>query len=58
MEHGTRDPSTNITNDDPITAGKIALAHLNEFLDYYDKLEEMEEEAEEFWEKKQKMSKK
>jgi hypothetical protein len=51
LEHGTRDPSTNVTNDDPILTGKIALAHLNEFADYYDRLEEMEEEAEEFWEK-------
>jgi hypothetical protein len=52
LEHGIRDPSTNVTNDDPIMTGKIALAHLNEFPDYYDRLEEMEEEAEEFWEKK------
>jgi hypothetical protein len=51
LEHGTRDPSTNVTNDDPIMTGKIALAHLNEFPDYYDRLEEMEEEAEEFWDK-------
>jgi Protein of unknown function (DUF5661) len=52
LEHGTRDPSTNVTNDDPIMTGKIALAHLNEFPDYYDRLEEMEEKAEKFWEKK------
>jgi hypothetical protein len=52
LEHGTRAPSTNVTNDDPIMTGKIALAHLNEFPDYYDRLEEMEEEAEKFWEKK------
>jgi hypothetical protein len=52
LEHGTRDPETNVTNDDPIMTGKIALAHLNEFSDYYDRLEEMEEEAEEFWGKK------
>lgn len=52
LEHGTRDPSTNVTNDDPIMTGKIALAHLNEFPDYYDRLEEMEEKAEGFWEKK------
>lgn len=51
LEHGTRDPGTNVTNDDPIMTGKIALAHLNEFPDYYERLEEMEEEAEEFWEK-------
>ncbi len=51
LEHGTKDPLTNVTNDDPIITGKIALAHLNEFSDYYDRLEEMEEEAEKFWEK-------
>lgn len=50
LEHGTQDPTTNVTNDDPIMTGKIALAHLNEFPDYYDRLEQMEEEAEEFWE--------
>ena len=52
LEHGTRDSSTNVTNDDPIMTGKIALAHLNEFPDYYDRLEEMEEEAEKFWKMK------
>ncbi|MDW5550803.1 DUF5661 family protein [Methanosarcina sp.] len=52
LEHGTQDPLTNVTNDDPIMTGKIALAHLNEFQDYYDRLEEMEDKAEKFWEKK------
>ena len=51
LEHGTIDPNTNVSNDDPITTGKIALAHLNEFPDYYDRLEKMEKEADEFWEK-------
>jgi Protein of unknown function (DUF5661) len=51
LEHGTRDRLTNVTNDDPLMIGKIALAHLNEFPDYYDRLEKMEREAEEFWEK-------
>lgn len=51
LEHGTQNPWTNVTNDDPTITGKIALAHLNEFPDYYDRLEEMEEEAEKFWEK-------
>lgn len=49
LEHGTVDSNTNITNDDPIMTGKIALAHLNEFPDYYDRLEKMEKEADEFW---------
>jgi hypothetical protein len=46
LEHGTQDPATNVTDDDPITTGKIALAHLNEFADYYVRLEKMEAEAE------------
>lgn len=45
LEHGLCDPSTNVTNDDPVMTGKIALAHLNEISDYYDRLEKMEEEA-------------
>lgn len=45
LEHGTISPSTNVTNDDPIMTGKIALAHLNEFPDYYTRLEKMEESA-------------
>jgi len=45
LEHGLADPHTNVTNDDPIMTGKIALAHLNEFPDYYTRLEKMEEEA-------------
>jgi hypothetical protein len=49
LEHGTVSPSTNVTNDDPILTGKIALAHLNEFADYYTRLEKMEKEADEFW---------
>jgi hypothetical protein len=52
LEHGKRDPNTNVTNDDPIMTGKIALAHLNEFPDYYIRLTKMEEEAEEFHRKK------
>jgi hypothetical protein len=52
LEHGTIDPCTNVTDDDPIMTGKIALAHLNEFSDYYDRLEEMEEKAENFWKNK------
>jgi Protein of unknown function (DUF5661) len=46
LEHGLHDPATNVTNDDPIVTGKIALAHLNEFPDYYKRLERMEAEAE------------
>ena len=46
LEHGTVDPHTNVTNDDSIMTGKIALAHLNEFPDYYTRLDKMEKEAE------------
>ncbi len=46
LEHGLVDPHTNVTNDDPLMTGKIALAHLNEFPDYYTRLEKMEAEAE------------
>jgi Protein of unknown function (DUF5661) len=46
LEHGSRDPVTNVTNDDPIVTGKIAWAHLREFPDYYDRLAAMEAEAE------------
>ena len=46
LEHGLIDPQTNVTDDDPVLTGKIALAHLNEFSDYYTRLYEMEEEAE------------
>ncbi len=49
LEHGYRDSLTNVTNDDSLVTGKIALAHLNEFPDYYDKLEKMEREADKFW---------
>lgn len=49
LEHGTADPATNVTNDDELITMKIALAHLNEFPDYYIRLEKMEDEAEAFW---------
>jgi len=45
LEHGRHDPTTDVTGDDPVVTGKIALAHLNEFADYYTRLERMEEEA-------------
>lgn len=48
LEHGSQNPETNVTNDDPLITGRIALAHLNEFSDYYLRLEKMEEEAKNF----------
>ena len=53
LEHGTISPKTNITDDDPLITGKIALAHLNEFADYYTRLKEMEKEADKFWGKEE-----
>lgn len=52
LEHGRRSPSTNVTNDNPVTTGKIALAHLREFPDYYTRLSKLEEEAKAYWAKK------
>jgi len=49
LEHGLRESSTNVTNDDSLVTGKIALAHLNEFPDYYTRLKKMEKEADDFW---------
>ncbi|HZT84319.1 MAG TPA: DUF5661 family protein [Gaiellaceae bacterium] len=49
FEHGSHAPQTNVTNDDPIVTGKIALAHMKEFPDYYERLERMEAEAERYW---------
>jgi uncharacterized protein DUF5661 len=49
FEHGSHDPQTNVTDDDPIVTGKIALAHMKEFPDYYERLERMEAEAEQSW---------
>ena len=47
LEHGSRELSINVTNNDEITTGKIALAHLNEFPDYYTRLQKMESQAKE-----------
>jgi uncharacterized protein DUF5661 len=48
-EHGSHDPQTDVTGDDPVITGKIALAHMKEFPDYYVRLERMEQEAESDW---------
>jgi Protein of unknown function (DUF5661) len=47
LEHGLNAPSTDVTGNDPILTGKIALAHLNEYADYYTRLKKMEREAKE-----------
>ena len=49
LEHGTVNPITNVTNDDLIITGKIALAHLMEYPNYYNEeygLPAMEKELE------------
>ncbi len=48
LEHGRRDASTDVTGNDPILTGKIALAHLNEFPDYYTRLKKMEAAAKKY----------
>jgi hypothetical protein len=52
LEHGAIKPKTDVTGDDPLLTGKIALAHLTEFPDYYTRLAKMEEEAKRFWKSK------
>ena len=51
LEHGRRTPETNVSNDNPIITGKIALAHLKEFPDYYTRLKKLEIEANAYWSK-------
>ena len=36
LEHGKINSNTNVTNNDLEMTAKIALAHLNEFINYYD----------------------
>jgi hypothetical protein len=52
LEHGAHDPETDVTEDDLLLTGKIALAHLKEFPDYYTRLAKMEAEAEDYWSKR------
>jgi len=49
LEHGLHDLLTNVSDDDPHVTAKIALAHLNEFPDYYTRLEQLEEQARRDW---------
>ena len=52
LEHGLRDAATNVTGDDMMMTAKIALAHLNEYPDYYTRLAILEQEADDFWSQK------
>ena len=56
LEHGMIDKRTNVTNDDLMKTGKIALAHLLEYPDYYTRLKKMEDAAEKYWKNKKKPS--
>ncbi|PRR83444.1 DUF5661 family protein [Clostridium vincentii] len=52
LEHGKINSNTNVTDNNPLVTGKIALAHLEEFPDYYTRLEKMENDAEKYWKNK------
>lgn len=52
LEHGSKSKKTDVTGDNPIITGKIALAHLNEIPDYYERLKKLEEDAKIYWSKK------
>lgn len=49
LEHGTRDPLTNVTDNDLVLTAMITIAHINEFPNYYAKLKKMEQELETQW---------
>lgn len=49
LEHGTRTPELNVTGDDAVATAKIAVAHLREFPDYYERLERMEAQGSAAW---------
>jgi hypothetical protein len=54
LEHGKRSNLTNVTNDDLLVTAKIALAHIIEFPDYYQRLAILEQDAEKYWKKNSK----
>jgi hypothetical protein len=54
LEHGLHNKKTNITDNDYIKTGKIALAHILEYPNYYEKLISMEEKLKKYWEGKKK----
>jgi hypothetical protein len=56
LEHGKRNKKTNVTNDNSLLTGKIALAHLNEFPDYYTRLERLEKQADKKWKGKKRFN--
>jgi hypothetical protein len=49
LEHGKKSPKTNVTSDNLKTTVKIVLAHVMEYKDYYERLEDMEKQAKKYW---------
>jgi hypothetical protein len=45
LEHGSINPATDVSHDDELVTGRIALAHLREIPDYYTRLAAMEHDA-------------
>ena len=45
LEHGIRFPNANVTNNHPLITGMIVIAHFEESLDYYQRLEVAELEG-------------
>lgn len=56
LEHGLQLIKTNVTDDDVLKTLKIALAHLDEYPDYYERLIKMEKQADKYWKNKNKPS--
>ena len=54
LEHGLVDKRTNVTRNNITKTGKIALAHILEFPDYYIRLKKMEKESNKYWANKKK----
>lgn len=54
LEHGTRIPVSNITDDDITMTTQIVIAHLLEAPDYYQRLKRMEKTMDKYWEGKRK----
>jgi predicted phosphoribosyltransferase len=49
LEHGLIHPRTNVSDNNLMKTIKIALAHIEEFPDYYDRLLRLEAQAEKYW---------
>ena len=54
LEHGLVNKKTNVTKNDLIKTGKIVLAHIVEFPDYYVRLEKMEKSGNKYWKNREK----